>query len=208
MTAAPRGSMPVTPLLARLTAVLAAAAIAACSTEPYELTSEEHDYGWRHQAYRSLLVVGVYPDLQLRQAAEIAFAYELSRREVAAMRSLERPGGEAAAVVRNPAGAGVEGMLTIATVPAAAAARLQRALERQGPDHLVELARRDRVAREDVGLYAAPGKRILHVALWDAETLRPVWQATTDSYGEVPAENQINALALDIVGTLRRRNLI
>ena len=199
-----------TETLKRLALILTTIFVAACSTEPYQLTSEQREYRWRHDSFTVLRVVALYADPQQRSAAEVAFAYQLARKGVDVARGKDGSDtglagfpGSASDAETTPAG-----LLTVTTLDAASRDAVERRFAERGIAALEEMLVSPAPPQAQEKHFTLTKNAYLHVALFDARTRSLVWQASSDSYGTLTPQQQINALSLDIVRTLAQRGLI
>lgn len=194
----------------RLALILTTIFVVACTTEPYQLTSEQREYRWRQDSFTVLRVVALYADPQQRSTAEVAFAYQLARKGVDVARGMDVSDtgpagfpGSASDAETTPAG-----LLIVTTLDAASRNAVERRFAEQGIDALEEMLVSRAPPRAQEKHFTLTKSAYLHVALFDARTRSLVWQGSSDSYGTLTPQQQINALSLDIIRTLAQRGLI
>lgn len=194
-------------------AVSAAFLTLACAGAPHSIDKEEISPEFGDRTFGDLLVVGAYDDRTFRVSSETAFVEELLGKGVTATASyasipdLEALDNEAA--IRDLlASNGHDGLLTVATIDAGYDYDYEDYLETRG---LVYLLGGRPGAFTDMGSFlswAGSGSYRLHLGLWDAETLRPVWQITTSSNTTGSESGDTRALADFVVETLRAKALL
>jgi len=171
-------------------AIIVLALATACSTtNSNQIKTEERNPNWQARELDKVLVIGVY-DRTYRISAESVFAAELQEQGINAMTSYEvfpdlQQMGEASEVKPKLDQLDVDAVLTIATVES-----------RQQYDRgdwwatygllTVLGADSDRAGDwadvQDASDYYSQGELELDVSLFDAKSLQPIWNATTDSY--------------------------
>ncbi len=192
-----------------LTVILAAS----CSTAPsHRIETEVHNPDWQGAPFTNILVVGLYEDRGFRISSESVFTAELSEKAVAAAPSYERIPNlgsldNEAAIRQALEGTDFDAVLTVATVEAGpdfdydawqAQYGILRLLGSEGTFSLIG---------GSIDSYES-GRFVLDVGLWDPATLKPIWNATTESYSKEDASQQVTTLADFIIETLRDRGFI
>jgi hypothetical protein len=196
--------------------LLATAAIAmlpACGGPPHKIHEEWMVPVWRGKPFQKLLIIGVYDDRTYRASAETGFVEELKALGVAAQPSydvipdldtIDTDDKVAQALSSRKSDA----VLTVATIDPDSKLDYQDALEKRG---LVYLLGGRPGPFTDMGGYrswAGSGHYTLHVALWNVDTQKPIWQATTKSHSTDSESGDIKALADFVVATLRKKGLL
>jgi len=185
-----------------------------CSSgPPHTLNDETLSKEWAGKVYDDVLVIGVYPDRTFRVSAETAFSESLKNVGVSAKPSYDLIpdlGGLETndAIASEIANSGSDGVLVIAT--------LDEGYEYDAGDYfatrgMVSLLGGDPGAGTDLGsmiAWAGSGEYTLYVGLWDAQSRKPVWQATTDSETTGSESEDNKTLAEFVAQTLRSKNLI
>jgi len=174
-----------------------------------ETLSEE----WAGKVYDDLLVIGLYTDRTFRVSAETTFSESIKNVGVSAKPSYDLipniQGLETdAAIASTLANSGSDGVLVVAT--------LDEGYEYDAGDYfatrgMVSLLGGEPGAGTDIGsmiAWAGAGQFTLYVGLWDAKSLKPVWQAETDSKTTGSESEDNKALAEFVAQTLRSKNLI
>lgn len=196
-----------------LLAASVAAALSACASTPHRIDTEESSPELAGRTYSDLLIIGAYEDRTFRVSAETAFAEELKARGITSAASyavipdIETLNSETA--VRDAVSTtSHDGLLTIATLDPGYDYDYEDYMESRG---LVYLLGGRPGAGTDIGSFiswAGSGAYTLHIGLWDAETLVPVWQITTDSNTTGTESGDTGALADFVVETMRERGLV
>ena len=192
----------------------AAFVVGACgSSAPHRVDKEEMSSTWGGQAYKDLLIVGVYDDRTYRVSAETAFSEELKSRGITAEPSYDvipilSSLSSEAAIADMLASRSNDVLLTVATIDAGYEYDYGDAMATRG---MVYLLGGKPGAATDSGTFiawAGSGFYTLHIGLWDAKTQKPVWQITTDSETTGSDSGDLKALAEFVVDTLREKGLL
>ena len=162
----------------------------ACSTAPANrIKTEESNPEWQARKLDKVLVLEVY-DRTYRISAESVFAAELKEQGINAMTSYEafpdlQQMGEASQVKQKLDQLDVDAVLTIATLES----RQQYDREDWWATYgLLQILGADSERAggwadvQDASDYYSQGELELDVSLFDAKSLQPIWNATTDSY--------------------------
>ena len=187
--------------------------IYACSTKPHQIEKEKLMSNWNGEPYKNLLIVGVYEDRPFRISSEISFSDELKSKSVTASPSYEAIPqlsalDNATAISDATTAKGFDALLTIATTDINKEYTYEDALETRG---MVRLLGGTPGAGTEAGIlisYLSSGTYVLHIALWDAKTQKPIWQATTHSVFQDTTSDEIKSLADMVVQKLRSKGLI
>lgn len=195
-----------------LLALAVVTVLPACSSAPHKIHDEWMISTWRGEPFQNLLVIGVYDDRTYRVSAETGFVEELKVRGVSAEPSYDIiPDIEAldsedkVAVLSSQPN---EVALSIATIDPGYDFDYEDAMETRG---MVVLLGGRPGPFTDMGNFiswAGSGRYTLHVALWDIDTQKPIWQITTDSHTTGSESGDIKALADFVVKTLREKGLL
>lgn len=193
--------------------VVAAAVTWGCSSTPHKIAEEEISAHWSGEPYDDLLVVGVYEDRAHRVGAESTLVEALKSHGVSATPSfdllprLESLDSEQE-VARALAGSGHDGLLIVATLDEGYDYDVGDYFATRG---IVYLLGGKPGAATNTGSFlawAASGSYSLYLGLWDAASLKPVWEAETDSQTTESESGDTRALAGFAHQTLRERGLI
>lgn len=193
--------------------LLCALTVSACAGAAHRVDQEELGPGFADRSFGDLLIVGVYEDRTFRVASETAFAEELAARGVgatASYTSIDDLGtlDDETALRRALEGTTHDALLTVATIDAGYEYDYEDYLETRG---LVYLLGGRPGAGTDLGSFiswAGSGIYKLHIGLWDAETLSPIWQITTNSETTGSESGDTAALAQFVVEALREKGLV
>lgn len=195
--------------------LLATLVMNTCSTAPrHEIKSENRDPDWDVDPFNKILVIGVYDDKSFRISNESVFAAELSEKAVSASPSYELfPNLDAlddeAEIREALAGKDFDAILTIATIDAGddydtegwnTQYNIFSILGSDRGAHWTQLA-----GQLD---YYESGKFVLDIGLFDSKTLKPVWNATTESYSQEGASEQVKTIADFMIKVLKERKFI
>jgi hypothetical protein len=157
------------------------------------------------------MVVGIYNDRTFRVSLEAAMAEDFKARGVSASPSyslIPNPKGTKAADFEKAIREGnFDAMLTVAT--------LDPGYDYDAGDYMgtrgaVYMLGGEPGAGTDLGAmiaWAGSGLYTLSVGLWDAETLKPVWQVTTDSATTGSESGDLKALADFVVDELSKKGV-
>lgn len=190
-----------------------ALALLGCASAPHRVAEEHVSPDFAGRAYGNLLVMGAYEDRAFRAGSETAFVEELRSRGIEAspsyasisdLASLE----DEAAIQQLLAREGHDAVLSVATIDAGYDYDYEDYLETRG---LVYLLGGRPGAFTDAGSFlswAGSGSYRLDLGLWDAASLQPVWQVTTDSQTTGSESGDTQALADFVVETLRSKGLL
>ncbi len=197
-----------------LTAVAAATlTLSACASAPHSIDTEEVSPKLSGQTYGDLMVVAVYDDRSYRVGSETAFVEELKARGVTATVSYnDIPDLHAldddSALRKALSSSDADAILAVATLDEGYDYDYGDYLETRG---IVYLLGGQPGAGTDMGSFiswAGSGSYQLYVGLWDAKTLEPVWQITTNSQSSGSESEDLKTLADFTVESLRERGLI
>lgn len=187
--------------------------LVACSSAPHQVESENMAPDWRGVPYNNLLVTGIYEDRAYRISSEITFSDELKSKGIKASPGYEtlpqlNSLDDSAEVSRLLASQGFDALLTVATTQLNDEYTYRDALQTRGWVYL--LGGRPGAGTSTGILISslASGTYALHIALWDAKTQKPVWQATTHSVFQDTTEDEIKTLAELVIQKLRGKGLI
>jgi len=191
----------------------AAVALAACASAPHRIDKETTSPAFADRRYGDLLIIGAYQDRSFRVGSETAFVEELKAKGVTAAASYgSLPDldslGDSTALRNVLASQSHDAVVTIATVDEGYEYDYGDYLETRG---LVYMLGGQPGAGTDLGAlisWAGSGHYRLYVALWDAETLEPVWQSTTNSQSSGSESEDLKVLADFLVDALRARGLL
>lgn len=195
-----------------LTIVTAAFLVTACAGgPPHRVADEEFDSTFADTNFSSILVLGIYQDRTFRISAETTLAEELKSRGVSASPSYDlivNTKASAAEIQSALASGSFDGVLTIATI--------DPGYDYDAGDYfattgMVYMLGGEPGAATDLGsmiAWAGSGLYTLYVGLWDAESGKPVWAATTDSEDTGSESGDLRALAEMIVAELNKKGLL
>lgn len=187
--------------------------LGACAGVPHKVRTEELSESWNGESFSNLLIIGAYDDRTYRVSAETAFAEDLKQRGVAAKPSYDliadlKALDEEDEIAEALAGQEVDAVLSVTTIDPGYDFGYEDAMASRGMVYLLG----GRPGRgTDLGnfiAWAGSGYYTLHVALWDAETQRPVWQVTTSSETTGSESGDIRALVEFTVERLRENGLL
>lgn len=187
--------------------------VGGCASTPHRIAAEDMASDWSGTAYDNLLVIGVYNDRAYRVGAETSFAELLKSNGVAASPSydlitqLDALESDAE-MARTLAESGHDGVLAVATLDEGYDYDVGDYYATRG---MVYLLGGRPGAGTDMGAFlawAGSGLYSLYVGLWDAGTMKPVWQITTDSESTGSESGDTRALAEFVVGALREKGLL
>ena len=201
----------------RLVLLLIAGAVllTACSTATrHIIKTENQDPNWKGESLKNILIVGIYKDRAFRISSESVFAAELSEKAVASSPSYDLISDlgileDEGAIHNALEGKDFDAIMTIATIKASkefdyegwqAQYNLFRLLGTDRGSNWTQIA-----SQLD---YYESGKFVLDIGLWDAKTLNPIWNATTNSYSQEKTTEQIKKLSDFMIETLNNRGFI
>jgi len=199
--------------IALLGVILASLAASACASATHSIDTEEMSPTYSGRTYSDLLIVAAYDNRPFRVGSETAFVEELKARGVTATESyLSIPDLHALedenAMRQALASTSPDAILAVATLDEGYDYEYGDYLETRG---IVYLLGGQPGAGTDMGSFiswAGSGSYNLYVGLWDAATLSPVWQITTDSQTTGSESGDTSALADFVVETLREKGLL
>jgi hypothetical protein len=191
--------------------LVASLLVSACSGVPHKIDSEEFDSAYSGNTYSNLLVIGVYQDRAFRISGESVLSEELKSRGISASPSYDLIPDTRASTVeiqRAVQSGAFDGVLTVAT--------LDPGYDYDAGDYMatrgmVYMLGGEPGAGTDLGAmiaWAGSGLYTLHVGLWDAETGKPIWQATTNSADAGSDSEELKALADVIAEELKKKGLL
>jgi len=187
--------------------------ISACASKPHQISGESLDKEAGNGPYSNLLVLGAYDDRQYRVGAEALFAEVLKEQGIKAAPSYDilpalkslKSNEEVAEKLK---GTGYDAVLIVTTLDKGYDYDLGDYYATRGFVYL--LGGRPGPATELGSLFAwaGSGGYTLYVGLWDAATLKPVWEITTDSETTGSDTEDNKALAKFVAGQLYEKGLI
>ncbi|MEM9383222.1 MAG: hypothetical protein AAGB93_24975 [Planctomycetota bacterium] len=184
--------------------------LAACTSTQHEIENEQLGEAWDGRPRANLLVVGLYEEQTDRVSIESVLAARLTAQGVTASPSysvLPDLAADADAIARTIAGGGYDGVLTMATLEGGEQFDYEAHQEAYAMVRL--LGSEGTFTR--LGGYAdqaAAAQHLLDFGLFDAKTLEPLWNATTDSREADTGAAGIERLSDWLVGELRSRSLV
>lgn len=184
--------------------------LAACTSTQHKVDNENLSDAWDGQPRSNLLVVGLYEEQGDRVSIESVLAARLTAQGVTASPSYQLVPDLAAgadSIARAIAEGGHDGVLTMATLEGGEQFDYEA---HQNAYAMVRLLGSEGTFTR-LGGYAdqaAAARHVLDFGLFDAKSLEPVWNATTDSREADTGTAGIERLSDWLVGELRSRSLV
>lgn len=187
--------------------------ISACAAKPHEISDESLEKDAGKGPYSNLLVLGAYDDRQYRIGAEVLFAEVLKDQGIKAAPSYDilpalktlKNNDEVAEKLRRT---DYDAVLIVSLLEEGYDYDVGDYYATKGFVYL--LGGRPGPATElgSLAAWAGSGGYSLYVGLWDAKTLRPVWEITTDSEKTGSDTDDNKALAKFVADRLYEKGLI
>lgn len=187
--------------------------ISACSTATHSIRDEELSSDWQGKVYNNLLIIGIYKDRPYRISAETLFAEELKSKGINAnpsydiLPTLDSLGSdeEAAQKLRET---DYDGVLAVATIDEGYDYDLGDYYATKGMFSLLGGRTGSFFELGSFISWAGSGSYSLYAGLYDINSLRPVWQITTNSETTGSDTEDNKALAEFIYSTLGENGLL
>ncbi len=189
----------------------------ACSTATtHSIKTENRNPDWQPIALKNIAVVAVTDDRAERVSSESVFAEELTAKAVDASPTFDFIPRLSSLDTEEEArrafdGKDFDAILTIGIIESRDQYQYEDYYSTYG--WMILLGADSRQARgvanlKDVSDYYGQGKLTLDIGLWDADTLEPIWNATTDSYEFGRGAQGVQNLADFMITTLAERGFI
>lgn len=198
----------------KLIGILAAALVlSGCSSTLHQIADEELTPGETLKAYHDILIIGYYDDRPYRVSAETLFAEVLKSKGVEAEPSydllpqLDNTDSDALLMQKLKDG-NHDSMIIVATVDEGYDFDLEDYYATKGMFSLMGFRTGKYYELGSFISWAGSGRYELYVGLWDAGTLKPVWQITTHSTTSGSDTDDNKALAEFVYEKLREKGLL